>query len=177
MSFEPFPALCLWLTRRSVRLFRTLPLSNRLWRLWLAAKLDLGFAAFKTNSLGKMLRNSLQKTLGDYMRRTAPSQYHDLLVPDFDFGAKRIVLDHGYLDILHDHRVKLLQSSSLAVVGPQELRAGDGTTFHADVIILASGFKTQELLFPMTIAGRGGAELPEIWRQEGNFASAYMGYV
>lgn len=60
-------------------------------------------------------------------------------------------------------------------MGPQELQAEDGVTFNADVIILANGFKTQELLFPMTIAGRGGVELPEIWRREGNFASAYMG--
>jgi cation diffusion facilitator CzcD-associated flavoprotein CzcO len=143
----------------------------------LAAKLDLAFSAFKANTVGRMLRKVLQKTLGDYIRRTAPSEYHDILVPGYDFGAKRIVLDHSYLDILHDPRVKLLQSSSLAVVGPQQLRTEDGATFHADVVILANGFKTQELLFPMTIAGRGGAELPELWRREGNFASAYMGYV
>lgn len=158
-------------------MFRTFPLSNRLWRYWLAAKLDLAFMAFRTSTLGNTLRKFVQKSLENYMRRTAPSEYHNILIPDFDFGAKRPVLDHGYLGVLHDQRVKLLQSPSLTVVGPREIQAEDGETFPADVIILANGFKTQQLLTSMAITGRNGTELPEIWRQEGHFSSAYMGYV
>ncbi|KAG7285860.1 hypothetical protein NEMBOFW57_008154 [Staphylotrichum longicolle] len=105
-------------------------------------------------TIGKMLRKALQKSLEDYIRRTAPSEYHGILIPDFDFGAKRPVLDHGYLSTLHDPRVKLLRSPSLAVVGPREIQAEDGETFQADVIILANGFKTQEPLTPMTIMGQ-----------------------
>ena len=160
-----------------VRLFHSFPAANRLWRFWLAAKLDLAFPAFTISTMGKMLRKALQKPLESYIRRTAPSEYHDILIPDFDFGAKRPVLDHGYLSSLHDPRVKLLRSPSLAVVGTREIQAEDGETFQADVVILANGFKTQELLTPMTITGQYGAELPKLWRQEGNFASAYMGYV
>jgi cation diffusion facilitator CzcD-associated flavoprotein CzcO len=148
-----------------------------LWRCWLAAKLDLAFTAFTTSTMGQILRKALQKSLEDYIRRTAPEEYHDILIPDFDFGAKRPVLDHGYLSALHDPRVKLLQSPSLAVVGTREIQAEDGETFQADVIILANGFKTQDLLTPMTIVGQNGVELPKLWHQEGNFASAYMGYV
>ncbi|KAK4194381.1 hypothetical protein QBC40DRAFT_319904 [Triangularia verruculosa] len=164
----PVPAWQKWL-------FRSFPASNRLWRCWLAAKLDLAFTAFTTSTMGQMLRKALQKSLENYMRRTAPSKYHDILIPDFDFGAKRPVLDHGYLSTLHDPRVKLLRSPSLAVAGPREIQAEDGETFQADVIILANGFKTQELLTPMTIRGQNGAELPKLWRQRGSFASAYMG--
>lgn len=126
------------------------------------AKLDLAFSAFKANAVGRMLRKALQKTLRDYRRRTAPLAYHDILVPQFDFGAKRKILYHGHLGILHDPRVQLLQSSSLAMLGSQKLRTEDGAAFPADVVILANGFKIQELLFPMTIAGRDGAELPEL---------------
>lgn len=150
-------------------------MTNRVWRYWLAAKFDLAFTAFTTGRMGKMLRKALQKHLEAYMRRTAPSEYHDILIPDFEFGAKRPVLDHGYLSALHDPRVKLLRSPSLAVVGPREIQAENGETFEADVIILANGFKTQELLTPMTIMGQNGAELPNLWRQDGSFASAYMG--
>jgi len=171
-SFPRTPVL-----RNVARLFRSFPASNRLWRFWLAAKLDLAFTAFTTSTMGKMLRRAVQKSLEDYIRCTAPSEYHDILIPDFDFGAKRPVLDHGYLSALHDPRVKLLRSPSLAVVGPRELQVEDGETFQADVVILANGFKTQELLTPMTIMGQNEAELPKLWRQEGNFASAYMGYV
>jgi cation diffusion facilitator CzcD-associated flavoprotein CzcO len=140
-------------------------------------KLDMAFPAFTAGVVGKMLRKAVHKHLTAYIRRIAPLEYHDILIPDYDFGVKRPVVDHGYLNALHDPKVKLLKSPSLSVVGPRELQVESGETFHADVIILANGFKTQELLTPMTIKGKNGAELPGIWRQEGKYASAYMGYV
>jgi hypothetical protein len=135
----------------------------------------LAFTAFKTNALGNMLRKALQKSLEDYLRRTAPPEYHDLLIPEFDFGAKRPVLGHGYLSTLHDPRVTLVRSPSLTVTGPHTMQAEDSLTFQVDVIILANSFRTQELLTPMIITGTNGAKLPDLWRQEENFASAYMG--
>jgi cation diffusion facilitator CzcD-associated flavoprotein CzcO len=122
-----------------------------------------------------MLRKALQKSLEEYVRRTAPPEYHDLLIPKFDFGAKRPVLDHGYLGTLHDPRVTLVRSRRLAVTGPRTIQAEDSRSFSADVIVLANGFRTQDPLTPMTITGTNGAKLPDIWRQDGDFASAYMG--
>ncbi|POR31065.1 Uncharacterized protein TPAR_08733 [Tolypocladium paradoxum] len=141
------------------------PISNRVWRYGLAAKLDLAFVAFKTNAVGNLLRRLIQGSLEQYMRRTAPPEYHDILVPDFEFGAKRPILDHGYLE----------NPTFLTVVGPDEVRTDSGETVRADVIVLANGFKTQGLLTPMIIKGRNGAVLPEVWQKPGSFASAYMG--
>lgn len=111
------------------------------------------------------------------MRRTAPSKYHDILIPDFAFGAKRPILDHGYLEVLHKPNVSIVESKALTIIGPHDVRTDSGETVRADIIVLANGFKTQELLTPMIIKGRHGAILPEIWQKPGRFASAYMGYV
>jgi cation diffusion facilitator CzcD-associated flavoprotein CzcO len=111
------------------------------------------------------------------MQRTAPSEYHDLVIPDYELGGKRFVLDHGYLDSLHDPRLKLLRSPSLTVVEPRKVQTENGETFPADVIIVANGFKTQELLTPMTITRLDGKTLPSLWHEEGNYPSAYMGCV
>ena len=157
-------------------MLRNVPGADWLARFWIAAKLDLAFAAFKVNRIGAVLRKALQSSLTGYMRRAAPSKYHDILVPDFDFGAKRPVLDHGYLSALHDDRFTLLRSGSLAVTGANEIQTAAGEKLHVDMIILANGFKTQQLLTPMTIKGRTGSELPGLWHQSGNFASAYMGF-
>lgn len=140
-------------------------------------KLDLVFAAFRTDAIGKVLRKAIQRSIDSYMRRTAPLKYHDILIPDFDFGAKRPVLDHGYLNALHSPRMKLLRSGSLVAIGPREIQADGAQILQADAIILANGFKTQELLAPMVITGHDGEELPKLWQRDGNFASAYMGYV
>ena len=154
-----------------------MPYSARLWRSWLALKLDLAFPVFKRDRLGKFLRKQIQTSLANYMRRSAPRKYHHLLIPEFEFGAKRPVLDHGYLESLHDPRVTLVSTQFLSVVGPREIRSDEGETFIADVLILANGFKTQQLLTAMRITGLAGAELPALWQEEGNYASAYMGYV
>ncbi|KAK2754293.1 hypothetical protein FQN54_007173 [Arachnomyces sp. PD_36] len=95
--------------------------------------------------------------------------------PGIPFGAKRPVMDHGYLEALHDERVKVMKSPSLEVVASSRLRTESGEEFTADVIILAHGFKTQQLLTPMTISGEDGQQLPDIWQQDGQAASAYMG--
>jgi cation diffusion facilitator CzcD-associated flavoprotein CzcO len=111
-----------------------------------------------------------------YMQRTAPAQYHSILIPRFPFGAKRPVMDHGYLESLHDERVTLVKSRSIEIVASNRARLENGELFPVDVIILANGFKTQQLLTPMSIEGVDGARLPEIWQQDGQAASAYMGY-
>jgi cation diffusion facilitator CzcD-associated flavoprotein CzcO len=157
-------------------MFRYVPLANRILRYYLALKLDLAFPVVRDSRVGAMLRRRVEKSIADYMRGAAPAKYHDILVPGFDFGAKRPVLDHGYLQSLHDERVKLVQSPSLSVVGPGLIQAHDGEIFETDILILANGFQTQVPLTPMTITGSDGAQLPDIWQQDGNFPSAYMGY-
>jgi cation diffusion facilitator CzcD-associated flavoprotein CzcO len=112
------------------------------------------------------------------MQQTAPSRYHDLLIPTFPFGAKRPVLDHGYLAGLHDPRVTLARAKKLRVSGPFLLTATDTENdedIPADIIILANGFKTQSLLAPMRIEGRDGAILADFWHGDGQWPAAYMG--
>jgi cation diffusion facilitator CzcD-associated flavoprotein CzcO len=139
--------------------------------------LDLAFTTFKKTIAGKILRAGVQSSIKAYMQKTAPAEYHDILIPNFDFGAKRPVLDHGYLSVLHDPKIKLIRSHNLTVVGPRSVKSEKGEVFEADIIVLANGFETQQLLTPMKITGRNDIELPKVWQEGTNFASAYMGYV
>ena len=49
----------------------------------------------------------------------------------------------------------------------------DGTVHEVDVIIYATGFNATEYLFPMSITGRGGKTVEELWSDGG--ARAYIG--
>lgn len=118
-------------------------------------KLDLAFVAFKNSFLGRHVRSTLEATLVAYIERTAPSRYRSTLVPSYAFGAKRAILDHGYLASLHDPKAKLVRSQSLTVVGANQIADENGVVYRADIIILANGFKTAQLLTPMTITGMG----------------------
>ncbi|KAK2591269.1 hypothetical protein QQS21_011050 [Conoideocrella luteorostrata] len=157
------------------RLCRNFPAFAQLSRLWIAAKLDLSFNAFKAGIIGDMLRTVIQMRLTSYMRRLSPPGYHDMLLPDYDFGAKRPVMDHGYLSALHDSRLTLIRSCSLTILSPREVECDNGQLLEADAIIMANGFKTQGFLAPIRVTGEEGQELHQVWNQNGNFPSAYMG--
>lgn len=127
--------------------------------------------------MGKFLRARLESSLSAYMRRESPPKYHDILIPKFELGAKRIVLDHGYLNSLFNPKLTLVQADHVAVSGPRSITLGQQSQeYAADVMILANGFRTQELLTPIAIHGLSGAELLDRWRDDGG-ASAYMGSV
>jgi 4-hydroxyacetophenone monooxygenase len=51
--------------------------------------------------------------------------------------------------------------------------AGDGSEYEADIIVLATGFRATEYLFPMEIVGRDGQRVEDLWSARG--AMAYMG--
>jgi len=68
-----------------------------------------------------------------------------------------------------------VQSKRLKVVGERELQDGNGVLYPADIIILANGFKTQQLLTPMTIFGVNVVEFRDLWENGRKGTSAYMG--
>jgi 4-hydroxyacetophenone monooxygenase len=44
---------------------------------------------------------------------------------------------------------------------------GDGKHYEVDAIVYATGFHATEYLFPMTITGRGGRTIEELWAEDG----------
>jgi cation diffusion facilitator CzcD-associated flavoprotein CzcO len=140
-------------------------------------KLDLAFVAFKDSTLGRHIRSVLEASLVSYIEKTAPSQYRSILVPSYAFGAKRAILDHGYLSSLHNPKAKLIRSQSLTVVSTNQVAGENGIRYPADLIILANGFKIAQLLTPMAITGVDGLNLRDLWERGPDGARAYMGYV
>jgi hypothetical protein len=96
-------------------------------------------------------------------------------VPSYAFGAKRAILDHGYLASLHNPKAKLVASKSLTVVGVNQVADENGVVYPANIIILANEFETSQLLTPMTITSLKGANLREQWERGPIGARAYTG--
>lgn len=157
------------------RILRKMPLVHRISWWALVVKFDVACFAIKNTVIGRFLRTKVETLIANHMKHTAPRDYHNILIPSYPLGAKRPVLDHGYLKALNDPRVRLVKSNYLAVTSPRGLSDADGVAISADIIILANGYKTQKLLTPMTITGERESVLPEIWQREGKWASAYMG--
>jgi cation diffusion facilitator CzcD-associated flavoprotein CzcO len=82
--------------------------------------------------------------------------------PDYTFGCKRVLFSSYYLPALERPNVELVTDAITRVV-PEGVLTQDGTVREFDCIIWATGFRTNDFMFPMAVAGRDGVELSEQW--------------
>ena len=93
------------------------------------------------------------------------------LVPSYPIGAKRVLFNDDYYPTLARPNVRLV-TDGIERVEPAGVRAQTGELHEADVIILATGFRSTEFLAPMDVVGRDGCRLSDEWRSG---ARAYLG--
>jgi cation diffusion facilitator CzcD-associated flavoprotein CzcO len=82
--------------------------------------------------------------------------------PNYTFGCKRVLFSSYYLPTLERPNVELVADRIERVV-PEGIVTADGATRELDCIIWATGFKTNDFMFPMSISGRAGTDLNESW--------------
>ncbi len=82
--------------------------------------------------------------------------------PDYTFGCKRILFSSHFLPALQRANVELV-TDALDTVEPTGIRTADGRLRELDCVIWATGFKTNDFMFPMQIRGREGRSLSESW--------------
>ncbi|MBF6330739.1 flavin-containing monooxygenase [Nocardia transvalensis] len=93
------------------------------------------------------------------------------LVPDYTIGCKRILLTSDYYPALTRPDVDLI-TSPIAEFDPRGIRTADGILHDADVIVLATGFDTDNRCAREDIAGRDGLTIQQAWRDG---MRAYLG--
>ncbi len=93
------------------------------------------------------------------------------VTPGDEFGCKRIMLTDDWYPTLTEPNVELV-TDRIAEVTPTGIRTADGRERPADVLVLATGFKSHAFVAPMEIEGPGGHTLAEEWR---DVARAYLG--
>ena len=94
-----------------------------------------------------------------------------LCTPDFPVFGKRLIIDNNWYGTLARDNVALVTNSIERIV-PEGLLTADGTLHQVDVIIAATGFKTNQFLWPMAVAGRSGETLESRW---GDCPQAFKG--
>ncbi|THC95033.1 hypothetical protein EYZ11_005471 [Aspergillus tanneri] len=133
-----------------------------------------------------LLRQNYERSLLKYMRKTVPGQYHTLLSPDYHVGCKRRIFDVEWFKSLQDSRVQLtmrpvrrVEQKSITL-GPSPHNVDDRekakreVKIDVDVIILATGFRRASWLQDVSVKGRDGKLLHELWAEKGG-PQAYLG--
>jgi cation diffusion facilitator CzcD-associated flavoprotein CzcO len=108
---------------------------------------------------GAAIRHELAKENEAYVKRMAPERYWGALIPKTEIGCKRKVLDTEYLASLHKSNVELVSEDPVEEIMEKGVRTRSGREVKADAVVLAIGFATQQMLFPMEIVGRRGLSL------------------
>jgi len=91
--------------------------------------------------------------------------------PDYTFGCKRILFSSHFLPALQRPNVELV-TDAITALNATGLSTADGRQRDVDCIIWATGFKTNDFMFPMRIGGREGRSLADSWSQG---AHAHLG--
>jgi len=94
------------------------------------------------------------------------------VVPDYPATGKRTLQDNGsWLRTLTRDNVELVRTG-IDRIEADAVVTEDGERHPADVIVYATGFEANKILWPMTIVGRDGEILGERW---GERPTAYLG--
>lgn len=93
-------------------------------------------------------------------------------LPDYPPFGKRMLLDNGWFRMLRRPHVELVTESVTAVT-PTGLVDSAGVEREFDVVVLATGFHADRMLYPMDVVGRSGRTTRDVWGDHD--ARAYLG--
>jgi len=94
------------------------------------------------------------------------------VIPDYPPYGKRILIDNDWYKMLKRPNVALV-TENIAELRPEGIVTVDGELTEVDAIIYATGFQASKMLWPMTIKGRNGLNLHDVWKPDD--ATAYLG--
>ncbi len=108
----------------------------------------------------------IRSSLGDRM------DLWDEVLPTYPPYGKRILMDNGWYEAITRDDVELI-TDKVERVTVDAVVTGDGERHPVDVIVLATGFQSQRMLWPMDIHGIDGQSIRDLWGDDD--ARAYLG--
>lgn len=154
---------------RAQRLFERFPALQRLDRMAVFAFMELGAAAMTNQRwllkpFRALARRQIEQAIEDPVLRAR-------VTPQDEIGCKRLMLTDEWYPTLRKPNVELI-TDPIAEITPSGIRLEDGSERPADVLVLATGFRSHGFVAPMEVVGAGGRTLAEEWAE---VPHAYLG--
>ncbi|KAJ7581205.1 hypothetical protein C8J56DRAFT_866490 [Mycena floridula] len=150
-------------------IFANLPLVLRWYRNWIYLKSDIDYLVFQKN--GSLINTLLRKMLTRYMKKMAPPEELDRLIPKFAPGCKRLIVDPGYLSCLKRPNVTV-NWDGIESIEANAIKLKTGELVPADVIIFGTGYSLEDP--GLHVRGSAGMTLDEYFASQGG-PMAYLG--
>jgi len=156
-------------SERAKRLFRRFPVLQRLDRLSVQAIMEFGAIGMTRRKwMLAPLKALGRKRIRDAIADPALQQ---ALTPKDEFGCKRVMVSDDWYPALAKPNVHVI-TGGVERITPQGVVGADGVERPADVLVLATGFKSHDFVAPMEIRGVGGRRLADEWAET---PKAYLG--
>jgi cation diffusion facilitator CzcD-associated flavoprotein CzcO len=152
-------------------LHRRLPLGQKIVR-------SVIFFVLEARGAGFAVSPRLMRVLEHSARRHLHSQVTDpylraRLTPHYQIGCKRILLSNDFYPAVSQPNVDVVTDRIVEIRGDRVVTA-DGAERPADTLIFGTGFDVAGNLSQVTIVGRDGRELAEVWERSGRSANLGM---
>jgi 4-hydroxyacetophenone monooxygenase len=124
-----------------------------------------------SSPVNKLARDTAIATL---KRKIADPALVELMIPKHPVLSARPLMidaDYSFLEAIQRDNVTLV-TSGIKSINSTGIEDCDGTQHDVDIIVYATGFRAHDYLYPMTITGRDGKTINELWAKDG--ARAYL---
>lgn len=92
------------------------------------------------------------------------------LTPNYRAACKRLIYSYDYYGVAQQPNVETIVCGIREVV-PEGIVDNDGTLHKLDVLALATGFRTDRFVRPISVKGLGGRDIKDAWAER---CCAYM---
>lgn len=99
------------------------------------------------------------------------AELREKLLPHYAVGCKRVIITDDYFPTFRRENVNL-ETTPIVEISPQGVKVEGGKEYEFDLLVLATGFKTTQFMYPIKIFGSNGTSIEDAWATG---ASAYLG--
>jgi 4-hydroxyacetophenone monooxygenase len=150
---------------------------DRVWIFWRSHEVIVPMAEvdpeWESTESVSMLNDIVRQLFTAYYEmQFSDRELFDKVLPHYPPFSKRFVRDNGIWARTFTRDNVTLDVGSIEEITERGVRTADGVEHAVDVIIYGTGFEASRFLTPMTVHGRGGVDLHEMWDGE---ARAYLG--
>ena len=108
----------------------------------------------------RMLTNEFKRFISEHI---TDQDLIQKLTPSYPIGCKRILVSDNYYQAMNQPNLNLVVDP-IASITDKEVMTQEGSKYECDVLIFATGFKTNELLSPVNFNGRNNISLESAWK-------------
>jgi cation diffusion facilitator CzcD-associated flavoprotein CzcO len=148
--------------------FRAHPEAMAALRQEVARSFTEGFANVLVDADAPELQAIQEACEANLEHNVADPVLREKLRPTDRAACKRLIMSPDYYDAVQRPNARVV-TERIERVEKSGVRTIDGRLHELDVLVLATGFRVDQFVRPMTVVGQGGAVLDEVWK-EGPFA-------